>query len=125
MSARRRGRYIPRTAKAVVPTPPPAPPQPAKPATAEQPVHPRFRALVADDDPATRFILGSILRESCRMIDVVARYGGEEFVLLLIETPAQKAAGFCEKIRAAVEQHQWSVDSHRQRELELRDHPFR
>jgi len=35
--------------------------KPVKPATAEQPAQPRFRALVADDDPSTRFILGSIL----------------------------------------------------------------
>lgn len=53
--------------------------------------------------------VGNILRESCRMIDVVARYGGEEFVLLLIETPAPKAAILCEKIRAAIEQHDWSA----------------
>lgn len=53
--------------------------------------------------------VGRILRETCRMIDVVARYGGEEFVLLLIETPAGKAAILCEKIRAAVEAHDWSA----------------
>ncbi len=53
--------------------------------------------------------VGEILRETCRMIDVVARYGGEEFVLLLIETPAPKAAILCEKIRAAVEQYDWSA----------------
>jgi diguanylate cyclase (GGDEF)-like protein len=52
--------------------------------------------------------VGQILRESCRMIDIVARYGGEEFVLLLIETPAEKAAILCEKIRAAIEGHDWS-----------------
>jgi len=51
--------------------------------------------------------VGQILRETCRMIDVVARYGGEEFVLLLIETPAENALILCEKIRAAVEAHDW------------------
>jgi diguanylate cyclase (GGDEF)-like protein len=53
--------------------------------------------------------VGRILHESCRMIDVAARYGGEEFVLLLVETPAMKAAVLCEKIRVAVESYDWST----------------
>jgi predicted signal transduction protein with EAL and GGDEF domain len=52
--------------------------------------------------------VGRILHDSCRMIDVAARYGGEEFVLLLVETPAMKAAVLCEKIRMAVEICDWS-----------------
>jgi serine/threonine protein kinase len=45
----------------------PAPPPPAPPASAPgpvvvpQPSNPRYRALVADDDPATRYILSSVL----------------------------------------------------------------
>ena len=52
---------LPPTARNAIPTPPPEPPKPAKAAPPEQPSQPRYRALVADDDPSTRFILGSIL----------------------------------------------------------------
>ncbi len=52
--------------------------------------------------------VGRILHDSCRMIDVAARYGGEEFVLLLVETPAMRAAVLCEKIRIAVESYDWT-----------------
>jgi serine/threonine protein kinase len=44
---------------------PPAAPEPdappAKPSEVAQPATPRYRALIADDDPATRYILGSVL----------------------------------------------------------------
>jgi diguanylate cyclase (GGDEF)-like protein len=49
-----------------------------------------------------------ILRQETRHIDVVGRYGGEEFVLLLVETPPESAARYCERLRAAVEGHDWS-----------------
>jgi diguanylate cyclase (GGDEF)-like protein len=49
-----------------------------------------------------------ILREGTRAVDVVGRWGGEEFVLLLIETPPERAAQLCEKLRAAVQAHDWS-----------------
>jgi serine/threonine protein kinase len=41
----------------------PAPPPAVKPQSdgVEQPTNPRYRALVADDDPATRYILASVL----------------------------------------------------------------
>ncbi|MFL5383519.1 MAG: diguanylate cyclase [Longimicrobiaceae bacterium] len=42
-------------------------------------------------------------------MDVAGRWGGEEFVLLLVETPPERAAGLCEKLRAAVEAHDWSA----------------
>ncbi|HYH81765.1 MAG TPA: diguanylate cyclase [Longimicrobium sp.] len=48
-----------------------------------------------------------ILREGTRAVDVVGRYGGEEFLLLLVETPPERAAGLCEKLRAAIEAHAW------------------
>lgn len=54
-------------------------------------------------------IVAKILRDSCRMIDVVARFGGEEFVLLLIETPVHKARLLCEKIRTAIEKYDWTA----------------
>jgi diguanylate cyclase (GGDEF)-like protein len=53
--------------------------------------------------------VGRIFREGTRHVDVVGRYGGEELVLLLVETPPEKAAGCCEKLRAAVEAHDWSA----------------
>lgn len=48
--------------------------------------------------------LGTILRKSCRLTDLVARYGGEEFVVLLDDVlmeGAEKAAkNLCQKIAA-------------------------
>ncbi len=54
-------------------------------------------------------VVGRLLREHVRTIDVVARYGGEELVLLLVETPPDRAALLCEKLRAEVEGHDWSA----------------
>jgi two-component system, cell cycle response regulator len=42
-----------------------------------------------------------------RSIDLVARYGGEEFVLLLPETPKEKALIICERIRVSIETFDW------------------
>jgi serine/threonine protein kinase len=43
------------------PLPPPAVKTPPADNALAQPANPRYRALVADDDPATRYILGSVL----------------------------------------------------------------
>jgi len=51
--------------------------------------------------------VAAVLREGTRAVDVVARYGGEEFVLLLVETAPEPAASLCEKLRAALEAHDW------------------
>jgi diguanylate cyclase (GGDEF)-like protein len=67
-------------------------------------INDKFSHQVGDEVIKT---VARILRESCRMIDVVTRFGGEEFVLLLIETPVHKARMLCEKIRVAIEQHNW------------------
>ncbi|HET7231071.1 MAG TPA: tetratricopeptide repeat-containing diguanylate cyclase [Longimicrobium sp.] len=48
-----------------------------------------------------------ILRDGIRAVDVAARYGGEEFVLLLVETEPGQAVHACEKLRAAIEAHDW------------------
>lgn len=69
-------------------------------------INDRFSHQVGDE---VIKIVARILRESCRMIDIVARFGGEEFVLLLIETPVHKARMLCEKIRSAIEQYDWSA----------------
>lgn len=47
---------------APVPTPAPAPA--ASSTSVPQPTNPRYRALVADDDPATRYIVGSVLAKN-------------------------------------------------------------
>ncbi|MFN3344406.1 MAG: diguanylate cyclase [Chloroherpetonaceae bacterium] len=52
--------------------------------------------------------LGRIFKAYSRSVDTVARFGGEEFVLVLPETPKEKAAVLCEKLRAAVEHYPWS-----------------
>jgi diguanylate cyclase (GGDEF)-like protein len=53
--------------------------------------------------------VAELLRGGTRAVDVAGRWGGEEFVLLLVETPPERAAGLCEKLRAAVEAHDWSA----------------
>lgn len=52
-------------------------------------------------------VVAQILKESCREVDFIARYGGEEFLLLLPETPSNGAIFVCERIRKAVEGHDW------------------
>ncbi len=52
--------------------------------------------------------LGRIFKAYSRSVDTVARFGGEEFVLVLPETPKDKAVLLCEKLRAAVEHYPWS-----------------
>lgn len=49
-----------------------------------------------------------IFKESCRSQDLVARYGGEEFVFLFTETSKLNAVIAAEKIRKAIEKHDWS-----------------
>jgi diguanylate cyclase (GGDEF)-like protein len=51
--------------------------------------------------------IARILREGTRAVDVAGRWGGEEFVLVLVETPPERAAHLAEKLRAAIEAHDW------------------
>lgn len=67
-------------------------------------INDQFSHQVGDEVIKT---IARILCESCRLIDVVARYDGEKFVMLLIETPVHKARMFCEKVRDAIEKHDW------------------
>jgi len=51
--------------------------------------------------------VSKILEQGTRKSDVVARYGGEEFVVLFPETDLESAARVCEKLRRAIETHNW------------------
>ncbi len=48
--------------------------------------------------------LVAIVRDRVRAADTLCRFGGEEFVLLLTETPAERALQVAEELRAAVQQ---------------------
>ena len=50
----------------------------------------------------------AILRERCRVTDLVARYGGEEFCIAFLETSAALAARSCEALREAIAAHDWA-----------------
>lgn len=55
----------------------------------------------------------TIMRQLCRENDLVARIGGEEFALILPGMSRDQAGAFCERIRHAVETHDWrSIHPH-------------
>jgi diguanylate cyclase (GGDEF)-like protein len=49
----------------------------------------------------------ALMRGLCRSTDLVARIGGEEFALILPGMARAAAVDFCEKLRHAVESHDW------------------
>jgi diguanylate cyclase (GGDEF)-like protein len=49
----------------------------------------------------------ALMRKLCRSTDLVARIGGEEFALILPGMSREAAAGFCEGLRRAIENHEW------------------
>lgn len=51
--------------------------------------------------------LSDILERMCRDADLVARYGGEEFTLVLPATETEEALESAERLRAAVEAHEF------------------
>jgi diguanylate cyclase (GGDEF) domain len=53
--------------------------------------------------------IASILRAECRPSDVPCRYGGEEFVVVFPGTSGAEARGLCERLRAAIEEHDWET----------------
>ncbi len=53
--------------------------------------------------------LGALLLTICRASDAPGRYGGEEFVLVLPDTPLPQAAVVAQRLRAAVEETDWSA----------------
>lgn len=55
--------------------------------------------------------IGKIYREQLRRYDVPARFGGEEFAILLPETSAQEALEIAERIRRAVADARFEVET--------------
>jgi diguanylate cyclase (GGDEF)-like protein len=49
----------------------------------------------------------SLMRQLCRETDLVARIGGEEFAIILPGMPLAAGAEFCERVRLAIETHDW------------------
>jgi len=68
-------------------------------------VNDNFSHLVGDMVLQT---VAGIIQANARSTDIVARYGGEEFVLVLPRTAPEAAIRVCERIRQAVEDHNWS-----------------
>lgn len=54
--------------------------------------------------------IATLIRNLVRREDLFARYGGEEFGLVLVETPHKEALGVAERIRIAIEQHEFSYE---------------
>jgi len=57
--------------------------------------------------------IARVIQDSLRETDVLARYGGDEFVVILTETPHERAIEVAERIRVAVENTSFSADSER------------
>ncbi|RMG68533.1 MAG: sensor domain-containing diguanylate cyclase, partial [Nitrospirae bacterium] len=55
--------------------------------------------------------VAEIIRKSVRQLDFPARYGGEEFALLLPETDCENAFKVGERIRKAIEEHEFRLDN--------------
>lgn len=55
--------------------------------------------------------LANIFKANVRDSDLVIRYGGEEFLIILLDTPAEAGVQVAEKIRKAVESHQFKAGS--------------
>lgn len=53
--------------------------------------------------------LANIFKTNVRDSDLVIRYGGEEFLIILVDTPAEAGLQVAEKIRLAVEAHQFKA----------------
>jgi diguanylate cyclase (GGDEF)-like protein len=64
---------------------------------------------LAGDDVLKQF--ASILSKNTRAVDIVGRYGGEEFVVVMPETGLEGALVFAERLRTAVERHEFVTRS--------------
>lgn len=50
-----------------------------------------------------------ILKQNCRVHDIVARFGGEEFIMLLCQTDPEGAFIVAERTRKDIEEHQFAL----------------
>ncbi|MBF0611678.1 MAG: diguanylate cyclase [Magnetococcales bacterium] len=57
--------------------------------------------------------LAQVLRQSVRKSDMVFRYGGEEFAILLPEATLEGVTSLGEKVRQAIENHQFAGVGHK------------
>jgi diguanylate cyclase (GGDEF)-like protein len=55
--------------------------------------------------------MANVIRGNVRQEDLFARCGGEEFVVVLVETTLEGAVVVAERLREAVEQHQFNFES--------------
>lgn len=55
--------------------------------------------------------LGDFLLKTCRSFDIVSRNGGEEFSVILIDCPSEQATTIAERIRLAVENHNFILSN--------------
>src|SRR5262249_57932883 len=55
--------------------------------------------------------IADVFREELRHYDIPARFGGEEFSILLPETPPEQALEIAERIRRAVAQRTFDVET--------------
>jgi diguanylate cyclase (GGDEF)-like protein len=53
-------------------------------------------------------VIADLVRKHKRATDIAARYGGEEFVIVVPDSTLQQARAICERLRAAIETHDWS-----------------
>jgi diguanylate cyclase (GGDEF)-like protein len=67
-------------------------------------VNDRFGHAVGDQ---VLVALAGLLRANTRSADLVVRLGGEEFLLLMPDTPAERAFEVCERLRLRVAAHPW------------------
>jgi diguanylate cyclase (GGDEF)-like protein len=52
-----------------------------------------------------------LLGERLRTRDIAARLGGEEFLVVLVDTPPDVGLEICDRLRQAVQQHDWSLQA--------------
>src|SRR5205823_6763574 len=55
--------------------------------------------------------IAEVFRQELRHYDVPARFGGEEFSILLPETPPEQALEIAERIRRAVSEREFEVET--------------
>lgn len=68
-------------------------------------VNDRFGHAIGDD---VLRAVARILLDNTRSSDLLARMGGEEFLVLFVGTPLDVAHDICERLRQAVESHDWN-----------------